>query len=793
MISSHTYLELVDKHLGYQLFDQANRAQLDAVIHDADRILQIVAGPGSGKTTVLVLRALRFVFVKDILPENILITTFTRKAARELRTRWLDWGTKLCSKLKNTYNLDHIDLNRCRIDTLDSIIYDVLREFRPPGTLAPMVADTSASILILKRGAFQTMYWNNKAIVDPLLARYTFTKMPPRNQGEALNTTKRLLERLVQDRVRLYSYAQTGPGEAIIVKMLEQYKQEAIQTNVFDFTTLEEQFLRRLSKGQLNDWTGDLRVILIDEYQDTNPLQEAIYFSMIRSSAPSVTIVGDDDQSMYRFRGGSVELFTGFADRCRRATGHQTNRVNMVRNFRSRPEIVNFFNDHIGNDSAFQNARIEEKQRRQFIFSTHNANIPVLGMFRGDQTSLARDLTLFLKNLIDRRRILVGNTGQEICLSAQGALGDAVFLAHSVREVSYNRYNDAPQERFPSILRTALNEENLEVFNPRGRALRSIPDVQRLLGLMLISADPHEQIILNEIHPTNEVRYFLNQWRRKAQRFVNSNPFPDDGRGLNGFVEDWQSVASGAVDSDFPLEWPVLDLVYKLISWMPSFQREPEHHVWLEAIMRIIGSAGIASPYGMKLIQNVATSNQGAHVERSRTSLIRDALVPIAADEVQVDEDIMSSVPRDRLQLMTIHQAKGLEFPLVIVDVGSNFSGDRHLQRFLRFPDTHSGVVQAENDMEPHLSDSLRANRGANDRTFDDLVRLYYVAYSRPQSVLLLVGHEKCLSYGRGRNHSTGVVPNIALGWRRDRHWPWRQSYTNRKPPVKVNPPFWEL
>lgn len=792
MISSHTYLELVDKHLGYKLFNQANRAQLDAVTHDADRILQIVAGPGSGKTTVLVLRALRFVLVKDVLPEKILITTFTRKAARELRTRWLDWGTKLCSKLKNTHNLDHIDLNRCRIDTLDSTIYDVLREFRPPGTLAPMLADTSASILILKRGAFQAMYWNNKAIIDRLLARYTFTETPPRNQGEALNTIKRLLERLVQDRVRLDSYAQSGPGEAIIAKMLEQYKQEALQTNVFDFTTLEEQFLRRLSRGQLNDWAEDLKVILIDEYQDTNPLQEAIYFSMIYSSNPSVTIVGDDDQSMYRFRGGSVELFTGFVDRCRRATGHQTNRIDMVRNFRSRPEIVNFFNDHIGNDSAFQNARIAPP-KPSVVAVRSSANIPVLGLFRGDQASLARDLTLFLKILVDRRRIRVGNTGQEIRLSAHGALGDAVFLAHSVREVSYNRYNDTPQERFPGILRTALNEEDLQVFNPRGRALRSIPDMQKLLGLILISTDPLDQIVQNEIHATQEVRYFLNQWRGEAQQFVSSNPFPRDGQGLNGFIGDWQNVASGTVNNKIPLEWPVLDLVYKLVSWMPSFQREPEYHVWLEAITRIIGSAGIASPYGMKLIQNVARSNQGVHVKRSRTSLIRDALLPIAADEVQVDEDIMSSVPRDRLQLMTIHQAKGLEFPLVIVDVGSNFSGDRHLQRFLRFPDTRSGVVQAENDMEPHLSDSLRAKRGAKDRTFDDLVRLYYVAYSRPQSVLLLVGHEKCLSYGRGTNHSTGVVPNVALGWCRDRHWPWRQSYTNRRPPVKVNPPFLEL
>ena len=786
MISNDRFLDIIRSRIERDLRNLNNEAQLNAVEHADNRILQIVAGPGSGKTTVLVLRALRFVFVENVLPENILITTFTRKAARELRTRWLDWGTVLCEELESdpAVNLDQIDLNRCRIDTLDSIVQQVLTEYRLPGTLAPVVAETSASNLILKRTAFQELYVPNQNIFDPLLSRYTFDSRPPRNRGDALRTTKRLLERLIQDRVNLNSYAQSGRAQELIVEMLERYRQQAIETNVFDFTILEEQFLERLSSGSLSEWIEDMRVVLVDEYQDTNPLQEAIYFEMIRKANPSMTIVGDDDQSMYRFRGGSVELFTDFASRCEQITGRRTNRVDMTRNFRSRPEIVQFYNDYITNDPAFLTARINPP--KPLVLETRvSEEIPVLGMFRDTPERLAIDLAAFLSELVSDEGFSISGTDQVIQLSQDGDLGDAVFLAHSIEEVSYTRYNSEPQSRFSGMLRNRMEANGLQIFNPRGQALRSIPDVSVLLGLLLLSVDPDDTTI-DDVNPTNEARFFLDQWRQSAQQFVDTNPDPNDGRGLRGFIRDWQNAA-GPAPKDFPQDWPVLELVFKLISWVSEFQRNPEHQVWIEAITRIIASASMASPYGMQLLQNTSHDD---HVRLSRLSFVRDALIPIAENEVDVDEDIMPSIPRDRLQLMTIHQAKGLEFPLVVVDVGSRFTRNHQMQRFLRFPDQISSVARAEDDVETYLTAPLRGGRGALDRTFDDLARLYYVAYSRPQSVLMLVGNEKCLRYGTGTNHTQGAIPNIALSWCRDGSWPWRQQYSTRQPPVRVEPPF---
>ena len=147
MITVNNFLQLVQKPgllrpQGIHLDD----SQRDAATASLSESLFLVAGPGSGKTTVLALRVLKYVFVDDMDPAAILATTFTRKAASELRSRILGWGDKIRQELMRTQpalraQLEGLDLNRIITGTLDSIAEEVLRDYRTPGVQPAVVIE----------------------------------------------------------------------------------------------------------------------------------------------------------------------------------------------------------------------------------------------------------------------------------------------------------------------------------------------------------------------------------------------------------------------------------------------------------------------------------------------------------------------------------------------------------------------------------------------------------------------------------------------------------------------------
>lgn len=779
-----------------------NARQETCLLAPANAPLMIVAGPGSGKTTVLVLRALRLVLVDGLMPENILLTTFTRKAADEIRSRLIEWGLALLGHLRQNPPsptpsgfpqwTDAIDINRFVTGTLDSICEDTLTTYRDPGDASPVLVEGFVgNALLAREGMFPSGALNNQSL-DGYLAQFTSDGRPPQNFGETLVACRTVVDRLIQDQVDIAGFSNGAPhtqGRRVVTDSLQAYRAYMAQTNRMDFAGLEEVFLTRLTQGRLQRFASTIRAVLVDEYQDTNPLQEAIYLELVRQSQPSLTVVGDDDQSLYRFRGATVELFCHFPGRLANAVPvlPAVSVAHLIDNYRSTPEIVAFFNAHIGCDPAFAGARVQPP-KPQIVPQLQSSQLPVLGLFRQDAEMLARDIAAFLDDVFrgQGRSINVGGQAIQAIRNPQGGdVADAVLLAHTVREFGTRFGNNPPRARLPLLLRQELAARGIGVFNPRGQALRDIAEVQRLLGLVLLCIDPPvagnpDGAQQSAARLRRDARHYLSVWRQEASAFIATHPPPNAPRSLNEFVRGWQTRTNQTSQgAGWPDEWPILELCYKLITWIPFFQDDPEGQVYLEAISRCIAQAATFSPY-----RSVILHGRGTHDGGSVMRAIMDIIVHLAENSVEVDEEIMPHVPRSRLPIMTIHQAKGLEFPLVIVDVASDYKGDYQKQRFRRYPEVPGPVQILENDMARYCSiGPLRTTRDALPRTFDDLVRLYYVAYSRPQSLLMLVGIDRCMRYNT-------TIRHVATAWRCDGTWAWQAPVAGRSPAVVSNHPL---
>jgi DNA helicase-2/ATP-dependent DNA helicase PcrA len=509
MIPPEQFVPLLQRAIPRFQRTSPNANQQACVLHDPLTPLMIVAGPGTGKTTVLVLRALRLVFVDGLLPEQIILTTFTKKAAAEIRARLIEWGLALLAHVQATPPpgvrptfaawLDRIDINRFVTGTLDSVCEDALARYRDPvDTPAVVIEGFVANAILLRAGLFPAGAHTNRALAT-YLSTFTFNRTPPSNLGDTLTVARTLVDRFVHDQVDLVAY-RTGlthtAGRDCIADVAAGYWNALSAESRLDFALLEQAFLVRLLSGRLARMVAGVRALLVDEYQDTNPLQESIYFELVRLCGATFTIVGDDDQGLYRFRGATIELFRDFGARF---TGSlpgmpPPTQITLVDNYRSTPEIVEFFNAFLRNDPAFAPARVQPP-KAPIVPTIRSNGLRILGMFRPDAATLASDLSDFLWAIFRGAGYAVPRSTIRVTRDPLGGdFGDAVVLSHTVNEFAGAFGGGTPRARLPRLVRQNFAARGLAVFNPRGRALRDIPEVQNLLGTMLECIDPNGAI-----------------------------------------------------------------------------------------------------------------------------------------------------------------------------------------------------------------------------------------------------------------------------------------------------------
>lgn len=802
MISEEEFEEIVVNVLERDI--SSNEDQRNAILSQPNQSLFLVAGPGSGKTTVMVLKILKFIFVDDINPNEILATTFTKKAAEELYSRILGWGDEIKNHIIDRFDdfeiferMARIDFNQIQVGTTDKLAEEIMRQHKQPGENHPIIIENfvanSAMIKVLSENE---RYKDEK--LQECLKRFTGRERldePSKMSGILLE----IKDRIYHDQIdidKLYAEFEGNRGMTLILDSIREYENILMRRNTMDFAMLEARFLKQLKENRLDLFLDTVRIVLIDEYQDTNLIQEDIYFTIAKSALNNdgnITVVGDDDQSLYRFRGATVDLFTNYKARVKDKLGIDVTEINLKTNYRSTENIINHCNQFVEIDEEYQLARVKDKPK--IIAPDFDKDkMPVLGMFRNNVEMLSKSLANLIAKLINdgevRPKVLKvldeeyfqkvesidiaqlqmmnaererqGKKIKRLTLkldSEHGSASDIAVLSYSPKEKQFGNNS------LLYYLRKHLKKQRkpIEVFNPRGIELQKVEIVGVFCGLMLECIDPEGNIQISDKTIPNLAKVTMNRWRVLAREYIKLNPEPHEPINLSQFVLYWQNRIPRGTEH-WPEKAGLMELAYKLITWIEELQEDVEGIVYLEAITKSITQTGFFSKYYSHI------SFKSKHEEKeSVLEAIWNIFIPLATGGIQIDETLLETLPNDRVNILSIHQSKGLEFPLVIVDVGSKFRDDNVKTRMLRFPKKEPENITIEDSIR-QFSELGESKRSERDRSFDDLTRLYFVAFSRAESVLLLVGLNSAIEgYTRKKEHFN--IPNVALGWSRDKKY----------------------
>lgn len=722
MISQEKYIELVETILNRSM---DNSSQKEAIIAPVDESQYIVAGPGSGKTTVLVLKILKYYFVDDISFDDVIVTTFTKKAARELKNRTILWA-KMISKALD-YDLNY-DFNRMVIGTLDSIAEDIVCD----GESIEVIDNFTSSALMM-----QTLLLDNKNSNKKLkqFLKKLKNSVGGVNTTEMNNQIRSIRERIYYDIVDYDKLKENSNNEYILFDIIDAYNMTLKERGILDYPMLETRLYDVLCDCKVSR-LNHFKVLLIDEYQDTNYLQEQIYFKMagyVLENNGNITVVGDDDQSLYRFRGATIDLFTEYLKRINDYMGITPKSIFLKKNYRSTVNIINFVNEFIHLDKKYESSRSINKPLIEPDSNSPNG-LPVMGMFRNNIEELTTDLSNLIYDLKigkdTSRRV-----GSKIYDLKQKDNPSIAILTNSPKEISaYNRH------RLPFYVRESITgrSEDIAVFNPRGQNIEATDIVSLICGLILVSIDSDATIENNLDNIPPHTKKILKDWRKKVENYLSckEKEVPLYGKDI---------VLSDLLDD---IEVECSDLI----------KESSENSIYHDIIMETINQT------------NNAISDEG---RLSANQIFWHILVPIASGAVNVDDDMFDVSIDENINIMSIHQAKGLEFDIVIVDVGCDIYKNDASSAFKRFPKNGGKTHSIEKYLGDYSKLSLSNENKGLDNAFNDLIRRYFVAYTRAKSLLILVGLNS-MRYGyKGDFQDNIKIPNVATGWSRDKicHW----------------------
>ena len=292
-----------------------NPMQMEAVEYTEGPLL-ILAGAGSGKTRVLTHRIASLIREKGVNPWNIMAITFTNKAAGEMRERVdkiVGYGSERI--WVSTFHSSCVRILRCHAERLgyanNFAIYDT---------------DDQKSLIkdIMKRLQMDPKLYRDRAIMAAISSA----------KDEMIEPDQYRIDAGIDWKLQKYA------------AVYAEYQAELKKNNAMDFDDLLVQTVKLFQQFPevLDYYQEQFRYIMVDEYQDTNTVQFR-FVSLLAAKYRNLCVVGDDDQSIYKFRGANIENILSFEH-----VFPDAKVIKLEQNYRSTQNILNAANEVIANN-----------------------------------------------------------------------------------------------------------------------------------------------------------------------------------------------------------------------------------------------------------------------------------------------------------------------------------------------------------------------------------------------------------------------------------------------------------
>ncbi|WP_367362508.1 ATP-dependent DNA helicase [Mesotoga sp.] len=640
-----------------------------AIISHEDGPLLAIAGPGSGKTFCIVLRALNLLLMEKALPSEITLCTFTEKAAFELRDRLSAAARKVGYKSK---------ISEITVSTIHGWCNKLLMKYRfrtKLGQNFEMLDELTQLLFIFdnfeeitgssgEKGSFLTK-WKTKwtAIVG---AREYFDKIT-----EELIDSEKLIE-------------SNDPFVSAIGNAYRKYEECLFRSNRVDFAHLQKIVYELLTDSTvLQTVTDSTKYVLVDEYQDTNYVQEQLLLKLTEKTG-NLCVVGDEDQSLYRFRGATVRNILEFPQKVANCKV-----VKLTTNYRSHPEIINRYDRWMS--SVNWSGPIGKKYRYDKTITANSnavvADYPsvfsIWGNNPNDEAQRVVELVKYLKE-----KEIVEDYNQ------------IALLLHSARQCYSGHYLEA------------FSRDGISAFCPRARTYFDNEEIRDMVACFAAILGWYEGNRGQLAGPTEKLaRYVDDAIIDLASRLETLGQLPLTLQEWNNEIESMQRGMT--------LDRRPADYFYQLLSFDPfrtAIMNENKAHN-LAIFSRLLNVFQNYYHYTVITYNNRETIR--LHMFNSFLRFLYDG-------GINEYEDSNLPFPKNHVQVMTIHQSKGLEFPIVIVGslaarISSRKQVDKTLSAYYHRP-----------PFEPD-----------GKITLFDRMRLHYVAFSRAEKVLVLTSAEK--------------------------------------------------